>query len=193
MNFRPLQVFAALTALTGGLPRVGAIDFQKDIAPILKKNCYECHSEEKKKEKAGEVFDNLKRFAHDIGVNLLIEPGSPSTSHFYEVISDPDIKHHMPPKGSLPAAEQEKIRKWIEEGAILDKNAAKPGAPLVAKSDLPPIMTWKNAEGVTIKAGFGGIEGDNVVLKMPNGQKIPYPLAKLSAESQAQAKEYAGK
>ena len=62
----------------------------------------------------------------------------------------------------------------------------------LAKSDLPPIMTWKNSEGVTIKAGFGGIEGDKVVLKMPNGQKIPYPMAKLSPESQQQAKESAG-
>jgi hypothetical protein len=192
MNLRLLQVSVSLAVLIGVLPRLDAVDFQKDIAPILKKNCYECHSEEKKKEKAGEVFDNLKRFSHDIGVNLQIEPGSPANSHFYEVISDPDVKHHMPPKGPLPQADQEKIRKWIEEGAILDKNAAKPGAPLVAKSDLPPIMTWKNAEGVTIKAGFGGIEGGNVVLKMPNGQKVPYPLAKLSLESQQQAKESAG-
>jgi hypothetical protein len=62
----------------------------------------------------------------------------------------------------------------------------------VAKSDLPPIMSWTNSEGRTIRAGFGGIEGANVVLKMPNGQKIPYPIDKLSPESQKQAKESAG-
>jgi hypothetical protein len=193
MNFRFLHLFAAVAVLIGGITRVGAIDFQKDIAPILKKNCYECHSEEKKKEKGGNVFDNLKRFAKDIGVNLLIEPGNPGESHFLEVLEDPNIKNHMPPKGQLSKADQDKIRKWIEEGAILDKSAPKPGAPLVAKSDLPPIMTWKNAEGVSIKAGFGGLEGENVILKMPNGQKIPYPIAKLSPESQAQAKESVGK
>src|ERR1700712_5118937 len=82
MNFPSLRVTTFFAVMVGALPRLQAIDFQKDIAPILKKNCYECHSEEKKKEKSGEVFDNLKRFAHDIGVNLLIEPGSPSSSHF---------------------------------------------------------------------------------------------------------------
>lgn len=191
MIFRILPAPAFLALLAATEPRAEAVDFQKDIAPILKKNCYECHSEERKKEKAGFVFDNLKRFSHDIGVNLNIEPGSPGTSHFFEVIADPDIKHHMPPKGSLPQAEQDKIRKWIEEGAVLDKNAPKPSAPLV-KNDLPPIMTWTNAEGTSIRAGFGGLQGDNVVFKMPNGQKIPYPIAKLSPESQKQAKECAG-
>mgnify|MGYP000753507676 CR=1 FL=1 len=69
---------------------------------ILSKNCYECHSETRNKEKAGIVFDNLARFKKDIGPNLIIEPGNPSESHFFEVLADPDIKHHMPPKGSLP-------------------------------------------------------------------------------------------
>ena len=158
----------------------GAVDFEKDIKPILSKNCYECHSEQRKKEKAGFVFDNVTRFKKDIGDNLIIEPGNPGESHFFEVISDPDIKHHMPPKGSLSSAEQEKIRKWIEEGATLDKNAPK----LAAKKALPPIMTWTNAQGVAIKAGYGGVSGQSVIFKMPNGAKVEYPISKLSAESQ---------
>lgn len=189
MNFPFLHLSILSAAVAGILPRAGAIDFQKDIAPILKKNCYECHSEERKKEKGGNVFDNLKRFAKDIGVNLLIEPGSPSSSHFLEVLDDPDIKNHMPPKAQLSQADRDKIRKWIEEGASLEKGG---GKPAVVKSDLPPIMSWTNADGKTIRAGFGGIEGENVVLKMPDGQKIPYPLAKLSPASQKQAKESAG-
>ena len=189
MNFRFLRFSILSAAVAGILPRAGAIDFQKDIAPILKKNCYECHSEEKKKEKGGNVFDNLRRFAKDIGVNLLIEPGNVGESHFFEVLADPDIKNHMPPKGQLSKADQDKIRKWIEEGAVLDKNA--PKTPVVVKKDLPPIMTWTNAQGVAIRAGFGGIKGTDVVLKMPNGQDVPYPLSKLSADSQKLAKECA--
>ena len=38
-----------------------SVNFEKDIKPILKKSCYECHSEERKKEKAGFVFDTLYR------------------------------------------------------------------------------------------------------------------------------------
>ena len=174
------------------VPHLRAVDFEKEIKPILKKSCYECHSEEKKKEKAGYVFDNNERFAKNIGVNLIIEPGSPGESHFFEVLADPDIKHHMPPKGSLPQKELDKIREWIKAGASLEKGGAKPASGLTAmKKTLPPIMTWTNSEGVAIKAGFAGLQGDKVMLKLPNGQTVPYPLAKLSADSQKQARECA--
>jgi hypothetical protein len=176
-------------------PVARAVDFDKEIKPILAKNCYECHSEQKKKEKGGYVFDNVTRFKKDIGVNLQIEPGNPAESHFFEVISDPGVKHHMPPKGSLAQKEIDKIRVWITEGAKLEKSddkTASGGPGLLPKKTLPPIMTWTNAEGVAIKAGFGGLQGENVLLKMPNGQTVPYPIAKLSADSQRQAKESAG-
>ncbi|MFZ4767154.1 MAG: hypothetical protein ACOYMN_19550, partial [Roseimicrobium sp.] len=94
---------------------------------------------------------------------------------------------HMPPNKNLDRIYVEKLRKWIAEGATLDKDAPK----MVAKKVLPPILTWKNAEGRSIRAGFGGIQGENVVLKMPNGQLIPYPIEKLAPESQQLARECA--
>jgi hypothetical protein len=166
-------------------PCLAAADFDKDVAPILKEHCYECHSEAAKKEKAGFVFDNKKRLKIDIGTNLLIEPGDPASSHFLNIIVDPDAKNHMPPKGNLSAKEIATLREWISAGAALDKDAPK----MVAKKELPPIMSWKNAEGRTIRAGFGGLEGENVIFKMPNGQRISYPIANLSPESQAQARD----
>ncbi len=168
-------------------PRVSAIEFEADIRPILKQRCFECHSEEKKKEKAGYVFDNIKRFAKDIGKNMTIEPGSPRDSHFYEVLNDDSVKNHMPPKGRISQPELDKIRTWIAEGARLDKNAPK----MAVKKDLPPIMRWTNSEGKAIKAGFDKIDGPDVVLKMPDGKYVKYPLAKLSPESQQLAKECA--
>jgi len=163
------------------------IDYEKEIKPILKEHCYQCHSEEKKKEKAGFVFDNTKRFAKDIGTNLSIEPGKPSKSHFYEVIADPNVDNAMPPDGPMPQAQIDKIRDWIAQGAMFDPNGPKP----VFKKDLPPILKWTNAEGKAIKAGFERLEGESVVLKMPTGQYVIYPLAKLSPESQQLARECA--
>ena len=187
MTRRTLPAILLLCLHALALQRAAAVDFDKDIKPILKEHCYECHSEERKKEKAGFVFDNKTRLKKDIGANLIIEPGEPGRSHFLNVIVDPEAKNHMPPNKDLPREDVEKLRKWIAEGATLDKDAAK----MVAKKDLPPIMTWRNAEGKAIKAGFGGLEGENVVLKMPNGTRIPYPIAKLSPESQQQARECA--
>ena len=164
------------------VPALRAVEFEKDIAPILKKSCYECHSEQRKKEKAGYVFDNVTRFKKDIGVNLIIEPGNPGESHFFEVLANSDIKHHMPPKGSLPQKDLEKIRAWITEGAALDKDTPKMAAE--KKGPSTGVMSWTNTEGVAIQAGFGGIKGQSVVFKMPNGTKVEYPIRKLSPASQ---------
>jgi len=180
-----LRLFLCLGVV--GAPLAHAVDFEKQIRPILTKNCYECHSETRKKEKAGYVFDNLDRFAKSIGVNLAIEPGNPGESTFYDVLTNPDAKHHMPPKGSLGQSDLDNIRKWISEGARFDDKAPK----LAMKKDLPPIMKWTNSDGRSIKAGFGGVEGDQVIFKMPTGQLVKYPIAKLSPESQKLVKECA--
>lgn len=172
---------------------VSAADFKKDIQPILEKNCYECHSEKTGKKKAGYVFDDLATLKLDINPKGAIVPGSPAESHFFVVVADPSHEAHMPPKGELSSREIEKLREWITEGASLDKDAPKTtptaGAP---KKELPPIMSWTNFEGKTIKAGFVRLEGESVILRMPaNGQEIPYPLSKLNPASVQQAKESA--
>ena len=47
-------------------------------------------------------------------------------------------------------------------------------------------------EGKKIKAGFVRLQGDSVILRMPaNAQEVPYPLSKLDAASQQQAKDSA--
>lgn len=171
---------------------VRAVDFEKDLLPILTKECYECHSEERGKEKAGYVFDNMRRLKKDIDLMLLVMPGNPEASNLFKVLADPEVKHHMPPKRTLADADVEKVRKWISEGAPLGKaGTGEPSGAAAAKKILPSILTWTNAEGVTIKAGFGGLKGDSVILKLASGQWVSYPLAKLSAASRQQAQDCA--
>jgi cytochrome c len=169
-----------------------AADFKKDIQPILEKNCYECHSEKAKKKKAGFVFDNLEVFKLDIADNDVaqIRPGKPAESHFLEVMVN-DGKNHMPPKDQLSTGDIKKITEWISEGASFDKDAPKMAA-VAAKKVLPPIMSWTNLDGKTIKAGFVRLDGENVVLKIPlNAAEVSYPLAKLSEASQKLARDCA--
>ena len=52
--------------------------FAKEIQPILKKHCYECHSEQADKRKAGYVFDDLHMLANDIGPNGIVVPREPA-------------------------------------------------------------------------------------------------------------------
>ncbi|MEZ0389611.1 MAG: c-type cytochrome domain-containing protein [Verrucomicrobium sp.] len=169
-----------------------AVDFKKDIQPILKAECYKCHSEESGKEKGGFVFDNLTRFAKDIGAGRTIEPGNLKESHFYETLVLPeDDDAHMPPKKTLAAASVAKIKQWIEEGASLDgsKKPTAAASTMPAAPAAPPAMqSWTNTEGKIIQAAMMKLDGENVVLRMPNGQVFNYPMSKLSAASQEQAK-----
>jgi len=169
-----------------------AVDFKKDIQPILEKNCYECHSDKSGKSKGGFIFDNLETFKLDIADNDVaqIRPGKPAESHFLEIMIN-DGKNHMPPKGQLSSSDINKITEWIAEGASFEKNdGTKPMVTAAPKKELPPIMSWTNAEGKTIRAGFVRLDGENVVLRMPaNSQEVPYPLAKLSEASRKQAED----
>ena len=171
---------------------VFAADFKKDIQPILERNCYECHSLKTGKKKAGFVFDDLSAFKQDIADNDVaqIRPGKPGESHFLEILVS-DGKNHMPPNENLSGSEIKKITEWITEGASFEKDATKL-APTAVKKSLPPIMSWTNLDGKTIKAGFVRLDGENVVLRMPlNAAEVPYPLAKLSEASQKLARDCA--
>lgn len=170
---------------------VWAVDFKRDIQPILKAQCYKCHSEEADKEKGGYVFDNLERLAKDIGPGRVIEPGKVGDSHFFfTLVSDVDDDAHMPPNKMLADKDIQKIREWIEAGAVID------GAPMAEKSGgLPPqeaapvMQAWTNTDGKTIQAAMLRLEGEAVVLRMANGQIYNYPLEKLAPESQEQARK----
>lgn len=183
MKFLP--AFLLVTSVTS------AADFKRDVQPILEKHCYECHSDKADKRKAGYVFDDLATLKLDINPKGGIVPGNPAASHVFVVVADPEHEAHMPPKDNLSSKEIETLREWITEGALLDKDAPKPEMTPV-KKDLPPILTWTNFEGRTIKAGFVKLEGDLVYLRMPaDAKEVPYPMSKLDAASQALAKECA--
>ena len=49
--------------------------------------------------------------------------------------------------------------------------------------------SWTSSDGRALEAHFMGLQGDGVLLKVPaTGVTHIFPLAKLSPESQAQAK-----
>lgn len=183
---------ALLLLLSPAVTTAGAADFKKDIQPILKAKCYDCHSEQAKKEKAGYVFDNLKRFANDIGPKGHIVPHDTERSNILDLVTRD--KDRMPPAGREPLTPKEVklLREWIEEGASLDgtRPGAPPGglAPRAPKKP-QPLQDWTNTAGKTIKARFVRLSGeDAVVIKTAEGKSFKIKLATLDAASQALAK-----
>lgn len=94
------------------------VDFVKEIEPILKKHCLDCHGPDTQEAK----------LRVDLRVSLLkggdtgqpaIKPGKPDQSHLLERVKSSNPKEFMPPDGvRLSAFEYlALLEKWIAEGA----------------------------------------------------------------------------
>jgi len=91
-----------------------AVDFKRDVLPILEAKCIECHGAKKKDGK----LDLRTRAAMLKGGNTgaAIEPGKPDKSLLIELIHF----NEMPPKKSkqrVTADELQSLKAWIEAGA----------------------------------------------------------------------------
>lgn len=186
-------------SLTGVLR---AVDYQKDILPIVKEHCWKCHSNEEKVE-GGLAFDDLEALSKSqIGEHSLIRPGDPAKSDFFERLKlDSEEEDFMPKKGeALRSRELSVIEQWIKEGALID--AENPTEAELARADSVKMANakaggevyfqWTNLEGRAIEARFAGIEGEAVKIVMKNGRGFVVPLKTLNEESVALAKKLAG-
>ena len=95
-----------------------AVDFTKDIAPILEARCVKCHGA--KKQKGEYKLSNAKDIVKPgESEEKPVVAGSPEKSYLVKLISmsedDDDV---MPPKGgTLSKAEVAAIKAWIKAGA----------------------------------------------------------------------------
>jgi hypothetical protein len=92
------------------------IDFVRDVRPIFQQHCYDCHGE--KKQKSGLRLD-IKSEAFKGGDNHapdIIAKNAKDSPLIHFITSD-DENELMPPKGKLPAADIEKLKRWVNEGA----------------------------------------------------------------------------
>jgi hypothetical protein len=110
-------VLTTLVAFTGQIAaeprkRASALTFEKDIRPILKANCFDCHGEG---ETRGDLDLRLKRLMVAGGKSgPAIVPGKPSRSHLVELIR----RGEMPKREKkLTAQEITTIERWIDAGA----------------------------------------------------------------------------
>ncbi len=179
-----------------------ASDYTKDILPILKEHCWDCHSSEKEV-KGGLALDDLEGMrVSQINEFGIIRPGDPAKSDFLERLKlDDEEEDFMPKKGkALRTNDLARIEKWIQEGAIIDaenlseEEKARAAGPAMTEGaeGAGEFLSWTNIEGKTIEARYLGIEGKSVKILLRNGTSTTVPIAKLSAESVEQAKRLYG-
>ena len=184
MRLTAISILLAAATLTGA----AALTYEKDILPILEKNCAKCHNSDEMKGGVSVVVADMKP---DVG--RIIIPGEPDESMLYEVLVRQDIKNKMPPKGGpLDRKDIAKIKAWIEGGAPFRGDPGANEKPATTAAKRPLSGTWTNKAGKAIKADLLRVEGDKAVLRMPNGRVYKFPLSDLSAESAAKAREFAG-
>ena len=112
--------------------------FQKQIAPILKRRCYECHSHESGKAKGGLVLDSRRGWEMGGSEGAAIVPRKPGKSLLMEAVRYES--YEMPPDEQLPANEIALLERWIKMGAP-DPRESKAPKPDPAKLwALQPII-----------------------------------------------------
>jgi len=113
------SVFAAAAAVHGGAPG-SAVDFDRDVRPILAAKCFTCHGPDAESRKASLRLDTFAGATAVLkgGVRAVV-PGDVAASALLARVTHTDPSKHMPPDGREPlsAAEVDVVRRWIESGA----------------------------------------------------------------------------
>jgi len=146
----PVQACAkiAVLALLAPDPLQGAdaaIDFNRDIRPILSDKCYACHGPDARTRKAKLRLDTQEGALGTDGAPGVIQPGNRAESELWSRITTQDPDDHMPPaetKKVLTPHEVELLGKWIDQGAPWQGHWAfikptRPALPGVEHEDWP--------------------------------------------------------
>ncbi len=110
--FRPLVAISLFVVLASAA-NAADLFFEKDIRPILKAHCFQCHGEDEVREANLDL--RLRRFIAQGGDSgAAIEAGEPGNSLILERVSSGE----MPP-GDKPLSDEQiqQIQQWIEQGA----------------------------------------------------------------------------
>lgn len=116
-RLHPVFIFLSSIFLSAPLPvrTAHAVDFQRDVLPVLAHECRKCHGSDKSK---GGLRLHTREAALKGGENgPVIVPGESASSQLIARITSDDPDLRMPPKGDgLTPKEINILRAWIDEG-----------------------------------------------------------------------------
>jgi hypothetical protein len=120
-----LLLTSTALALGAGVARAQqpALDFNRDIRPILADNCFACHGPDEKQRKAKLRLDVREQAVQ----REAFVPGQPDQSELVARIFAEEPSRRMPPPQSnkqLTAPQKDLLKRWIAAGAIYQKHWA---------------------------------------------------------------------
>ena len=140
-------VLATLALVTGSLAAAeAAIDFNRDIRPILADACYHCHGPDAAQRKAKLRLDEREGLFRTRNEVTVVAPGHPETSELILRLAATDPEEVMPPPDSarqLTSAEKALLKRWVADGAVWGGHWAftpplRPAVPDVAQTPGAP-------------------------------------------------------
>lgn len=112
-----ILLLAALPSFAAGEPGSGASFYEREVLPILQRNCFECHSHDSGKAKGGLVLDSRAAILSGGDSGPALVPGDPDKSLLIQAVlyKNPDLQ--MPPKTRLEEKQIGILTTWIKNGA----------------------------------------------------------------------------
>lgn len=133
-----LSIATVLAVLCSPLPGAGqALDFNRDIRPILSENCFYCHGQDANKRKADLRLDVR---ADALKSGAFIPRDASKSAVIHRIHSEKAEEVMPPPKANrkLSAGQKKLLEQWISEGAVYTEHWAftppvRPTPPTVKK------------------------------------------------------------
>ena len=159
------------------LPTDQEVLFSRDIAPVLKKNCVACHNQSE--EEGGVNLETVDKMRSS-DVDDVLVPGKPDASRLFLLAAHLE-EPVMPPEdndvsaSSLRPMELALLKRWIENGAKVDKASMQPSE--VSFQPLPPALRTNYSSATTPGGRLSVVSFGNRIQVF--GSASPLPLASL--------------
>lgn len=116
----------------------GKVDFRRDVHPILKQFCVDCHGPSQQMN--GLRLDR-RRDAMKGGTLPVLIPGSSATSRLYLKVIGSQFGPQMPPTGALRQEQQDILQAWIDQGAEWPDDLSGETPPPLPELNASAILT----------------------------------------------------
>ena len=114
------MIRVAILAAACAMATSAAVDFQKEVRPILSNACFQCHGFDKGSRMAGLRLDTKEGAFAERKSGRAIVPGDLAASLLWQRIDHQSAAKRMPPEyshKSITAEQKATLKRWIEEGA----------------------------------------------------------------------------
>lgn len=199
-----MLVVCGASVLTAQQPQV---DFASQIRPLLSDRCFACHGPDAEHRQADLRADRLESLTEDRGGYKVVDVEAAESSELLRRIFSDDASEQMPPpefNKPLSSAEQELLKRWIQQGAPWRKHwAYEPPRPqpmpAITEDQANPPENWIDGFVLAKLSAQGGQlspPADRVTLARRLSFDLtglpPKPAAihKLLAEGQAGLQSY---